>query len=328
VDLQTQPLKLASPHIFGLEMIYQSIVTTLSLQIALRESDQNIPEAPHKSRAIESSKRLLQLLQIYMETYSFSATAPTFGLILKYCLPRSLTRDLVSDVELGIRNKIQSFSTHLGQLWLMPERLNTGRTMGQRTQETTVSPATSQQPDLATHDVQHIMPAHTPQHLGGSAEPHPPQTTSHPPTSDPFLSAPWLRAPQNIDDGAGLLPTPPSMSAGGGSEVPGQPGQLDASLGNGMRPSPSAPSKSQSGPPMIPDLTTSPFPPGGQYPAPYQDPSLGLSPFVDMEGYGAQRRQQPQQQRIAPDLDALFDELASLDGAEKYVFSSTFRHGR
>jgi hypothetical protein len=34
-----------------------------------------------------------------------------------------------------------------------------------------------------------------------------------------------------------------------------------------------------------------------------------------MDGYGPARRQQPQ--RIAPDLDALFDELASLDGAEK-----------
>jgi hypothetical protein len=53
--------------------------------------------------------------------------------------------------------------------------------------------------------------------------------------------------------------------------------------------------------------------PGGQYPATYQDPSLGLSPFVDMDGYGPARRQP----RIAPDLDALFDELASLDGAEK-----------
>jgi hypothetical protein len=62
---------------------------------------------------------------------------------------------------------------------------------------------------------------------------------------------------------------------------------------------------------MLPGLAPS-FP-GGQYPATYQDPSLGLSPFVDMDGYGPGRRQP----RIAPDLDALFDELASLDGAEK-----------
>jgi hypothetical protein len=48
------------------------------------------------------------------------------------------------------------------------------------------------------------------------------------------------------------------------------------------------------------------------HPTAYQDPSLGMGSFVDMDGYGAPRRQ-----RIAPDLDALFDELASLDGAEK-----------
>jgi hypothetical protein len=64
---------------------------------------------------------------------------------------------------------------------------------------------------------------------------------------------------------------------------------------------------------MIPDFPPS-FHSGGQY-STYQDPSLNIPPFVDMDGYGPTRRQQPQ--RIAPDLDALFDELASLDGAEK-----------
>ncbi|KAJ5742839.1 hypothetical protein N7533_009941 [Penicillium manginii] len=314
IDLHSQPLKLASPHIFALEMTYQSIATTLSLQIALRESDQNIPDAPHKGRAVESSKRLLHLLQIYMETYSFSATIPTFGMILKYCVPQSYTRDLISDVELGIRNKIHSFSSHLGQLWLMADRPNTSHTVSQRNQAISVSPATPQQPDLAIIDDPsvHIMPASTPHHLT-SADTHPPPSTSHPPTSDPFPPLPWLRTAQNIDEGGGLIPTPtPSMTTLGGSEVSGQHGQLDTSLNNAMRQSTSAPSKSQTGPPMIPDLTP-PFPPGGQYPTPYQDHSLGLSPFVGMDGYGAPRRQQ----RIAPDLDALFDELASLDGAEK-----------
>ncbi|KAJ5486063.1 Transcription factorfungi [Penicillium desertorum] len=37
-----------------------------------------------------------------------------------------------------------------------------------------------------------------------------------------------------------------------------------------------------------------------------------MGSLVDMDGYARPRRQ-----RIAPDLDALFDELASLDGAEK-----------
>jgi hypothetical protein len=68
---------------------------------------------------------------------------------------------------------------------------------------------------------------------------------------------------------------------------------------------------------MLPDLSTSYHPTAQYHPAAYQDPSMGLGPFVDMDGYGPPRRQ-----RIAPDLDALFDELASLDGAEKYVSPS------
>lgn len=248
-----------------------------------------------------------------METYSFSATVPTFGMILKYCVPRSFTRDVISDVEMGIRNKIHTFSSHLGQLWLMPDRPTTGHTSGQRSQGISASPATSQQPDLAMSDdpTVHIMPASTPHHLA-SVGTHAPQNPPQPPTSDPFLSTPWLRATQNIDE-SGLLPTPtPSMTTvAGGSEVSGQPGQLEASLRTGMRPSLPGPSKSQNAPPMIPDLTPA-FPPG-QYPTQYQDHSLGLSPFAGLDSFGAPRRQQ----RIAPDLDALFDELASLDGAEK-----------
>ncbi|KAJ5740606.1 hypothetical protein N7493_000478 [Penicillium malachiteum] len=319
VDLQSLPIKLASPHIFGLEMTYQSIVSALSLQIAARESDQNIPETPHKARAIDSSQRLIHCLQVYLETYSLSATTPIFGMILKYCLPRSFSRDLVSDVELGLRNKIQSFSSHLVQLWSVSDRPPTGQTIGQRSQGTMASPATSHQPDLSAHEdptLSHVLPpASTPRHLSGS-DGHPPGSAHPTSTPDPFLSTPWLRATQTIDDGStSLLPTPtPSLTTvGGASEVSAQPGHMDAGLGSSLRQSTSAPSKSHPGPPMIPDLAP-PYPPGAQYHQPYQDPSLGLSPFVDMDGYGPPPRRQ---QRIAPDLDALFDELASLDGAEK-----------
>lgn len=116
-----------------------------------------------------------------------------------------------------------------------------------------------------------------------------------------------------MDDGSSLLqtPTPSLTTVGGASEVSAQPGQLDNGLPSGLRQSLSVPSKSHNAPGMLSDLIPS-FP-GGQYHATYQDPSLGLRTFVDMDGYGPPRRHQ----RIAPDLDALFDELASLDGAEK-----------
>ncbi|RJE19301.1 Quinic acid utilization activator [Aspergillus sclerotialis] len=61
---------------------------------------------------------------------------------------------------------------------------------------------------------------------------------------------------------------------------------------------------------MPPDLSTPVHPPTTQY-APAYDPNLNFDPFANMEEY------RPQQPRIAPDLDALFDELASLDGTDR-----------
>ncbi|CEJ58878.1 hypothetical protein PMG11_07523 [Penicillium brasilianum] len=304
VDLQNRPVRLPSPHIFGLEMTYQSIVSALSFQIASREIDQNLPEIPHRGKAIEASKRLLQLLHVFVETYSHSATAPTFGMILGYCLPGSTSRSLVSDVEMGLRAQIEPFASNLRQLWIAQDRSLIGQASVSRTQ--------GQQPDITpsteTPTLQHqIMPVSTPRHLLAPTDLQPPQN-GHLPPSEPFLSTPWLRATQGIDDNGALIhtSTPSMTTVGGASEVSTQPGQLD-----GLRhSSTSAPSKPQI---IIPDFPPS-FPSGGQY-STYQDPTLNISPFVDMGGYGPPRRQQPQ--RIAPDLDALFDELASLDGAEK-----------
>lgn len=305
VHLDNRPVKLPSPHIFGLEMTYQSIVAALSLQIASRESDQHLPEIPHKGTAIESSKRLLHLVHVFIETYSYSATAPTFGMILGYCLPSSVSRSLVSDMEMGLRAQIESLASNLRQLWITQDRSLAGQASLPRTQPQQLDiPPPSETPTMQHH----IMPVSTPRHLISSTDLQPTQNETHLPPSEPFLSTPWLRAPQGIDDSGALIhtPTPSMTTVGGASEVSAQQGQLD-----GLRQSStSAPSKSQS---MIPDFPPS-FHSGGQY-STYQDPSLNIPPFVDMDGYGPTRRQQPQ--RIAPDLDALFDELASLDGAEK-----------
>ncbi|KAJ5218566.1 uncharacterized protein N7498_000665 [Penicillium cinerascens] len=320
VDFQSRPVKLGSPHIFGLEMTYQGIASTLSLQIAARETDRIPPEMLHKTRAIESSKRLLQLVQTYMETYSFAATVPIFGMMLKYCLPRLTSRDSISDMELGILNKIQSFSSHLGQLWLMPDRPNTLQDTFQSNVGTTAPAVSLHPPNMTAAEdpaMHHLLPER--------ADSRPPpeghaSNASHPSTSDPFLSTPWLRAAPNVDDGSSLLqtPTPSLTTVGGASEVSAQPGQVDSGFPSGLHQSLSAPSKSHNAPGMLPDLHPS-FP-GGPYHATYHDPSLSLRTFVDMDGYGPSRRHQ----RIAPDLDALFDELASLDGGEKADNSSEF----
>ncbi|KAJ5985369.1 hypothetical protein N7522_012565 [Penicillium canescens] len=318
VDLQSRPVKLASPHIFSLEITYESVVIALSSQIAIREADQNIPDPPHKARAAESSNRLLQLLQLYMDTYSFSATAPTFGMMLRFGLPRSLSRELPSDLDMGLRNKIHTFSSHLSVLWNMSDRPTAGQTMPRRPQVMGTSPAVSQQMEISM-SADMAMPSSlsvgTPTHHLPPTDGHPPSSSAHPSSApaDPFISTPWLRATQHIED-VSLLPTstPSLNTVGGGSEVPSQQGHLDGTLVSGLHHPTSAPTKPRNGTGMLPDLSASYHPTAQYHPAAYQDPSIGLGPFVDMDGYGPPRRQ-----RIAPDLDALFDELASLDGAEK-----------
>ncbi|KAJ5677840.1 uncharacterized protein N7477_003473 [Penicillium maclennaniae] len=302
IDLQSRPIRLGSPHIFGLEMTYQGIASVLSLQVAARENDQTIPEMPHRTPAIESAKRLLQLLQTYMETYEF------------FC-DRS---DVWYDAQIL---STTAFSSHLGQLWSMPDGPITSQYAFQRNVGAAATPMSLQPPDITPVEdqtMQPLMPATTDRRP--PAEGHHLPNTSHPTISGPFHSSAWLRAPPNIEDGSVLLQTPtPSMTTvGGTSEVSAQPSQLDNDISGGLRQSISAPSKPHNGSGILSELA--PQFPGGRYLQAFHDPSLGLGPFVDMDGYGQPR----QQQRIAPDLDALFDELASLDGAEKADNSSEF----
>lgn len=318
VDLQSRPVRLASPHIFGLEMTYESVVIALSSQIAIREYDQNMSEPPHKIRATESSKRLVQLLQAYMETYSFSATAPTFGLMLRFGLPRSISRDLPSVLDMGLRNNIHNFSAQLSMLWTMPDQPTAGRNVSQRSQHLGTSPAVSQHVDASTGGDMEIplsLSMATSSHIPHATHAtHAPQNNTHAAAvpENPFLPTPWLRTTQHIED-VSLLRTPSSLtSVGGASEIPPQQGHLDDTLNNGLPHPTSAPSKSHHSTGMLAELSPSYHQTAQYHPTPYHDPSVNMGTFVHMDGYA-----RPQRQRIAPDLDALFDELASLDGAEK-----------
>ncbi|KXG46828.1 Transcription factor [Penicillium griseofulvum] len=319
VDLQSRPSRLASPHIFGLEMTYASIVVVLSSQIAIREYDQNVPEPPHKIRATESSKRLLHLLQAYMETYSFSATVPTFGLMLRFGLPQSISKDLPSNFDMGLRNTIHNLSSQLSTLWTMPDRQTLSRNVPQRSQVLGISSAASRHMNTSTNrdmTIPSSLSIGTPPHLHITHATHPPQNNTHAEAAleTSLLSTPWLRATQHIED-VSLLRTPSSInSIGGASEFPPRQGHLDGSLNNVLTHPTSAPSKSHnSSTGMLTELSPSYHQATQYHTTAYHDQSLSMGgTFVDMDGYARSRSQ-----RIAPDLDALFDELASLDGAEK-----------
>ncbi|KAF7622201.1 hypothetical protein AFLA_008747 [Aspergillus flavus NRRL3357] len=114
VDVQANSAKPASPHIFGLEMMYEGVVATLSLQFAVQKNDTNVQEAVHKGRATESSKKLLLLLQTYMETYSLSATFPTFEIAILYLT----SRDCVACPREGHVGYISAADPLLSNSWM------------------------------------------------------------------------------------------------------------------------------------------------------------------------------------------------------------------
>ncbi|KAH8426032.1 putative C6 transcription factor QutA [Aspergillus melleus] len=323
VDLQRNSERPASPHIFGLEMMYEGVVSHLSLQLALHGGDGNI-QTSYRKRATDSSQRILMLLQAYMESYSLSATCPTFGMLLTSGVLQTSDRGnsaLAFDLEPGLKHKLRSFASHLATVWAAEGGTETEYRPMEK------SPSASMPIMAPTSHPQGALPVIDP--TAQSTPPQPlPATASTArrasliddarvamPGSEPFLPNQWMRTPSNVEDSAALsLPTPtPSLSINRATESshPAPPfkdteaHRHRASISSSTRPT-------LNGTSMMSELT-SPFPPAPpQYPPAYSEPNLNMGSFVDVDGYGTLRRP-----RIAPDLDALFDELASLDGTEK-----------
>ena len=314
VHLQASAPRLASPHVFGLEMMYEGIVTILGLELATHDNGALV-EQPRKRRAVESSKRLLLLLQAYMETYSLSATCPTFPMILAFGTQK---RD-ETQLDFGLKNKLRSFSSHVASVWSVPEIATEGPTDEVQITAASTLPVNQQASFADISSSGRSMESMMPQRAQAIV----PDTRCEARrmdmiddhrtrlNMDPFLSNPWMRTPASIDESSALLrtPTPSLTNTHTTTGVAHQPTQLNGHTTG--RPQPPLSATKQT-PTVLPDLPT-PFqttPP--QCPPAYNDPNLNLDSFVDIDGYGPNRRQ-----RIAPDLDALFDELASLDGTEK-----------
>ncbi|KAL3468231.1 fungal-specific transcription factor domain-containing protein [Aspergillus heterothallicus] len=288
IDLQTISSKPASPHIFGLEMMYEAVATYISLQFSFQRNERN-----GLRRTAEGFKRLISLIQAYMETYSLSATCPTFGMVLTLGLPPASARTSapwVFEADPGIKQKLQTFSAHLATVWVHDSCL----------------------PSLRQGN-----PQRSPfmQNVSGSnirvtnliGEPRPGNVSG----SESFLSPNWMRTSSSDDNAALSLPTPASsLNIGPGIDVSNSAPQQLAHYQHRT-----SVSGRHNGGPMLSDLTT-PFSataPGPQYQQTYNDPSLQqFNSMVDLEGQGSISRP-----RIAPDLDALFDELASLDGTDR-----------
>lgn len=319
VDVQKNQTKMASPHVFGLEMMYEGIATALGLQLATHEDNQTA-EKSRKRRATESSKKSLLLLQTYMETYSLSTTSPTFGMILTFGNqePDELRTALSVELDFGLKHKLQSFSSHVASVWTGPEKTTAADQV--QVNGVVAMPLSHQgiPMDIRSAD-RGMISDDTAQ---GSLRIQTAVPNSRNGTrmdlidenrvgvnTNPFLSNPWLRTPASLEESASLLrtPTPSLATTRTAGESSHQPSQLSEAVSSRTHHPLSA-----TGPPILPDLPTPFQSNSSQCPPTYNEPNLNLASFVDIDGYGPPRRQ-----KIAPDLDALFDELASLDGTEK-----------
>ncbi|KAL5049816.1 quinic acid utilization activator [Aspergillus fruticulosus] len=288
IELQTVSAKPASPHIFGLEIMYEGVATAINLQLAVQKNERN-----GIRRASEGSKRLISLLQAYMETYSLSATCPIFGTALTLGLPHpgmKKTAPWAFEADLGIKHKLQSFSAHLATVWV--HHTGPQGRPGHGTQQGTSHSRSPMTQNLTGNNlrVTSLIDESRPANLS---------------TPDSYLSPTWMRT-SNDENAVLSLPTPASsLNIASGLETNPTSQQISHQHRSSV-------SKRPNAAPMISDLTT-PFPTSGRpYQQAYNDTSLNFNSLIDIEGTGSVRRP-----RIAPDLDALFDELASLDGTDR-----------
>jgi hypothetical protein len=124
-------------------------------------------------------------------------------------------------------------------------------------------------------------------------------------TTDSYLSPTWMRT-SNDENAVLSLPTPASsLNIASGVETNPTSQQITHQHRSSVSGKPNSA-------PIMSDLAT-PFPASGHhYQQTYNDASLNFNSLVDIESTSSVQRP-----RIAPDLDALFDELASLDGTDR-----------
>ncbi|PKY08721.1 hypothetical protein P168DRAFT_301365 [Aspergillus campestris IBT 28561] len=301
VDLQN-PAKVGSPHIFGLEVMHESVATILSTHVALQESDGNSLESSYTKGATESARRLLLLLQTYVNNYSLAATCPTFGMMLSFS---TLQTTLFSEAEPELKKELQSFLSRLSAVWAdpkntipiltPPEQPPISETMAlTRTREETHPHVPSDNSTVipqATTNIS-INPSRSTQMTNESRRDLA--------TPESLIANLWMRTPRNTEGNIPLSLSTPTPSL----NVHGSPKESRHRASISEKPSNETPM-------AIPDTATQFHRNEPQYPTPFTEPNLNLGAFVGVDGYGSLQRQ-----RIAPDLDALFDELASLDGTE------------
>ncbi|PGH23353.1 hypothetical protein AJ80_02606 [Polytolypa hystricis UAMH7299] len=322
--LQGNTSRPVAPHMLGLHIAYESIFSAILLHSQPSDSH-GASRRDLKPYFTESPKKLAQLMQVYIDSYSIAATFPTF--VSFFCLagyepgderPASLSS--APDPELRLR--LQRMSSQLSLVWEARGGSSAKNTTGSLIQ----SPSVPRHPEVVVSSFGHPAPQPSPS-LGIHAPPTNTNPHYNPPTAsvyDPMerghrtdtmydtvtgtatpsggqASIPWIRPIPAVDTGAQRHPlqTPTQhLDISGHHQPPEIPGQL---------PSQVAPPKSSTN-----NIASSFASSNTQYPVAYSDPSMNGNTYVNIDGDGMSSWT-----RIPPDLDALFDELASLEGTDR-----------
>lgn len=299
------------PHVLCLHIAYESIATAFYVHVS-RHRATDLGSVSEQENRLLTGSRCISILQLYIRSYGVAVTSPVFILLLnladctKYVCDNPRMPASVSE----LRQSLSSLHTQLSRVWA-----GQPRPRRETNSDSASVPAgfsgraeTSSYLDRTASRRQTF----TPNTREGN------QTASLSENGSPVIISPnsnnspnWSRILSNVHDKQQSLETPcPSLVPD--SQVSVQPSQRSSSVNDQLRgANPSAPPNSSSMM-MTPDPTFALRPTEAPYRQLLSNSNDGLNSLhVDLDGYGQQRPQ------IAPDLDALFDELASLDGGDK-----------
>ncbi|KAL1956999.1 hypothetical protein VTO42DRAFT_6488 [Malbranchea cinnamomea] len=269
-----------APHVLGLHLAYEGTLARMNLD-RRQHREKGLATTPSRTQTFEGTTRLVTLIKAYVDNYSLSATSPTLLIFLPVG-----SREADASLGPNLSYTLQTMATQLSLVWRVRQRA--GRPQGE---DSTASGGNAalvlQRPqgETASSDDRvaersKMMPAQAP-----------PRTS--------LSSVTWVSHMPPLDASSALSMQPPTPSlnrAGTDMDTPGP------DHGRFQHPIPSLSTSLQ------PSLHTS----DKQYQRVQNEPSINTDTFVDMDEYSV-----PRQTRIAPDLDALLDELDSLEETDK-----------
>lgn len=314
IDLRQGHYSPSLPHVLCLHIAYESICTAFYLHISQHRATDSVSLSELEKRLLTGS-RCISMLQLYIKSYGVAVTSPVFILLLNLADCTKYVRD-----NPGVRASVSELGQSLTSLHTQLSRVWAGQTQPrQEMNSDSISvPAgfsgraeTSRYSDMTSSRRQTLA-----QNTGDRN-----YTTSLSENGSPVIisadsnnSPTWSRILSNFSDKQQSLETPcPSLVPESHvSQVSVQPSQRSSSINDHLRGANlSAPPNSLSRM-MTPDPTFALHATDASYGQLVGNSNDSLNPLhVDLDGYG--QRRPP----IAPDLDALFDELASLDGGDK-----------